>query len=131
MTDPAQIPRWWGPAKYETVIEKHELRVGGQWRFVQRDEAGNEFAFHGEFKEVAAPSRCVQTFVFEGIPDAETHALTDTMTLTEVAPGVTRIDTVSQYQVIEDLEGMVASGMESGAVEGYERLARLVEQESA
>jgi hypothetical protein len=73
----------------------------------------------------------VQTFVFEGIPDAETHALTDTMTLTEVAPGVTRIDTVSQYQVIEDLEGMVASGMESGAVEGYERLARLVEQESA
>jgi uncharacterized protein YndB with AHSA1/START domain len=127
MTDPDQIPQWWGPAKYTTVIEKHDLRVGGEWRFTQADTDGNEFAFHGEFKEIDEPNKCVQTFVFEGLPDADSHAITDTLTLTEVGDGRTRMDVVSQYQVIADLEGMVASGMESGAVEGYERLAKLVE----
>ncbi len=127
MTDPAQIPQWWGPAKYETVIDKHDLKVGGEWRYTQTDDDGNEFAFHGVFKEIDEPAKAVQTFVFEGIPDADAHAITDTLTLTEVEGGKTHMDVMSQYQVIEDLDGMVSSGMESGATEGYERLAKLVE----
>jgi hypothetical protein len=35
--------------------------------------------------------------------------------------------TVSKYDNLQDLEGMVQSGMEKGAVAGIERIAKLVE----
>jgi hypothetical protein len=36
--------------------------------------------------------------------------------------------TVSKYDNIDDLEGMVGSGMEKGATAGLDRLAKLVEE---
>ena len=38
---------------------------------------------------------------------------------------------VARYANPEDLDGMVVSGMESGAVESWERLAGLVEKKQA
>jgi hypothetical protein len=37
--------------------------------------------------------------------------------------------TVSKYSNISDLEGMVQSGMESGAIAGIERIAKLIEKD--
>src|SRR5574339_257992 len=67
-TDPELIPQWWGLRSNTTIVEELELRPGGAWRFVQRDAKGNEFAFHGEYREVMAPERLVNTFEFEGVP---------------------------------------------------------------
>jgi uncharacterized protein YndB with AHSA1/START domain len=128
VTERDQVVQWWGPRAYTTVVDRLDLRVGGGWHFVHKDAKGNEYAFHGEYKAIDAPRSVTQTFVFEGIPDADSHALTETMTLTEVEGGKTKIEVVSQYNNIEELEGMVASGMESGAVESYDRLAELVEK---
>jgi len=36
------------------------------------------------------------------------------------------VTTTSVFQSIQDRDGMVASGMESGAREGYDRLAELL-----
>jgi len=127
MTDAKQIPNWWGPAKYHVTVEQHDFRVGGKWRYISKDADGREDAFHGEFKEIDPPTKAVQTFVYEGIPNPDSHTITDHLTLTEVGNGKTRMDVVSQFNVIEDLDGMVGSGMEGGATEGYERLAKLVE----
>jgi uncharacterized protein YndB with AHSA1/START domain len=54
-TAPDLIPRWWGPASLSTTVEEMEVRPGGAWRYVQRDAAGNEYAFHGEYRELLAP----------------------------------------------------------------------------
>ena len=54
-SDPNLIPKWWGPRKYTTTIEKMYVRPGGKWRFLQRDAEGNEYAFNGEFREVKPP----------------------------------------------------------------------------
>src|SRR5438132_11195081 len=67
-TNPKLIPRWWGPRKYSTVVEKMDVRPGGTWRFVQRDAEGNKFGFHGEYREVVPFERIVETFEFEGMP---------------------------------------------------------------
>jgi len=123
-TDPELIPQWWGPRKYKTVIDKYDLRVGGEWRFLQTDEEGNEFAFHGVFKEIDEPKKVVQTFVFEPMPDKE---LTDTLTIEEV-DGKTTITTISQFANKEDRDGMIASGMESGQKEGFERTEELIKK---
>jgi uncharacterized protein YndB with AHSA1/START domain len=121
-TDPTLIPLWWGPRRLTTTVEKHELRPGGAWRFVQRDADGNEFAFHGEYREIVPPERIVGTFEFEGMPG---HVLVETVTLEEL-DGKTQLTATTVFESVEDRDGMVASGMESGARESMERLAELL-----
>ena len=121
-TDAEHIPQWWGPRSLTTRIDQADLRAGGQWRYIQRDPDGNEYAFHGVYHDVVAPERVVQTFEFEGVPG---HVLLETTTF-DAVDGGTRVTTTSVFQSIQDRDGMVASGMESGAREGYDRLAELL-----
>src|SRR5215831_19010840 len=65
-TDPKHIPEWWGPSYLTTRVDKMDTKVGGQWRYVQRDTNGNEFGFHGVYHDVVASERIVYTFEFEG-----------------------------------------------------------------
>jgi uncharacterized protein YndB with AHSA1/START domain len=120
-TDPDAIPKWWGPRKYATTVDKMDVRVGGAWRFIHRDEDGKEYAFHGIFKAIEPPRLISQTFVFEGIPGD--HEVLDTLTLEDLGGGKTKVTAVSTFANVEDLDGMVGSGMESGAVESWDRLA--------
>ena len=53
-TDPKLIPEWWGDG---TVVEEMDVRAGGAYRF--RTAYG---VVEGEFREVDAPERLVQTF---------------------------------------------------------------------
>lgn len=126
-TDPQAIPKWWGPRNHTTTVDKMDLRVGGSWRFVSRDAAGNEYAFHGVNKELDPPKRFSSTFNFEGLPG--NHELVQTATFEDLG-GKTKVTSTATYATIEDLDGMVASGMESGATESWERLAELVEKSS-
>jgi uncharacterized protein YndB with AHSA1/START domain len=121
-TDPKHVAEWWGPSQYVTTVDKGDVRPGGQWRYVQRDQEGNEFAFHGVYHDIVAPERVVSTFEFEGVPG---HVLLDTTTYEEVEAG-TRLTNTSVFQSLEDRDGMVAAGMESGAREGWDRLAELI-----
>lgn len=121
-TEPQHIANWWGPRSLTNKIDKLELRPGGLWRFVQRDADGNEFAFHGVFHEITAPARVVQTFEFEGMPG---HVLLETLTLEE-RDGKTLVTTKDVFQSVEDRDGMVSSGMESGSTESMERLEELL-----
>jgi uncharacterized protein YndB with AHSA1/START domain len=64
----------------------------------------------------------VSTFEFEGMPG---HVIVDTLTLEEI-DGRTRLTTTSVFASKEDRDGMIASGMESGAAESLDRLAELL-----
>src|SRR3981081_556277 len=66
--DPELRPQWWGPSILTTVVEKMDVRPGGEWRVIQKDPEGNEFAFRGVYLLVDPPSRTVNTFKFEGLP---------------------------------------------------------------
>jgi len=127
-TSAAEMAKWWGPGRYRTTIEKLEVRAGGEWRMLHENDEGERHAFHGVYKEVVEPDHITWTFVYEGIPDADSHAITETVTFTDLGGGRTRLDTVSHYLAREDLDGMVASGMEEGARESWDRLAELVEK---
>jgi uncharacterized protein YndB with AHSA1/START domain len=123
LTDPELIPNWWGPRKYETIVDRHEPRPGGQWRYINRNpETGEEFAFHGVF-HTATPELTVQTNEFEGFPGIP--AL-EWMTIEE-RDGKTFLTAVSLASSVEVRDMVVATGMESGARETYERLAEVVD----
>ena len=117
-TEPELLVQWLGPRKYEMEIDRYELRDGGRWRYTHRDDAGNEFAFHGVFHGMPTPDAMIQTFEFEGYPG---HVSLDTGVL-EDRGDKTLIRTVSVFQSVEDRDGMVQSGMADGVREGYERL---------
>jgi hypothetical protein len=33
-TDPELIPRWWGPRRMSTIVDRLDVRVGGEWRLL-------------------------------------------------------------------------------------------------
>jgi uncharacterized protein YndB with AHSA1/START domain len=121
-TDPDLVKQWLGPRKYEMVIERWEPRAGGAYRYIHRDEAGNEFGFHGVFHS-SDPDNMVQTFEFEGMPG---HVSLDKLELADIGSGRTRAHIHSVYQSLEDRDGMVAAGMGDGVSEGFERLDELL-----
>lgn len=121
-TDPELLAQWWGPRGYTTIVEKMDVRPGGQWRMIHHNPAGEEFAFHGEHREVVPPERIVTTFEYEGVPG---QVVLQTAVFEDV-DGNTRLTNTSLFANLEDLEGMVQSGMEKGARESWERLAELL-----
>lgn len=123
VTDPNLVPMWWGPGSLTTNVDKMDLKVGGTWRYIQKDSNGAEFAFKGVYKEIEPPSRLVSTSEFEPMAG---HISTETLTLDELPDGKTRMTVKTTLDTIEDLEGMIQSGMESGAVESWDRLEGLL-----
>jgi uncharacterized protein YndB with AHSA1/START domain len=126
-TDPDIYVKWLGPRELTTTFETFEPVSGGRWRFIQKDRDGNEFAFHGVNHDVTAPERIIGTFEFDGLPEAG-HVVLET-TRFEALPGNrTRVTAHSVYQSVEDRDGMIASGMEYGVVDGFERLDEILEK---
>lgn len=121
-TDPKLIPKWWGLRAHTTTVEKMDVRPGGAWRYVCRDPEGNAYAFRGVYKEVVPPQKLVYTFEFEPMAG---RIMTETLTFHE-HQGKTRVTTRSTYMTKEDRDGMIASGMERGAAESYDRLEELL-----
>ena len=117
-TDPKLFVQWLGPRGYEMILETFEPVNGGAYRYIHKDQAGNEFAFHGTFHEMS-PERMVQTFEFEGYPG---HVSLDSMTLEELPGKRTRIKIQSVFQSVSDRDGMIQNGMERGINDGYDKL---------
>ena len=121
-TDPNLVTQWWGPRGLTTIVDKMEVRKGGIWRYIQRDAEGNEYAFNGVYHDIVSPERLIYTFEFEGMPG---HVLLETVVFEE-QDGKTKLSDISVFQSIEDRDGMLASGMEQGAVETLDRFEELL-----
>ena len=126
-TTPELVRRWWGFETSEWLVCEIDLRVGGMWRYVTREDAGFEVAFHGEYKEIDAPHRLVSTEVFEGapVPDPEAAGALNVVTLDEV-DGVTTMRVLVQTPGREVRDAIIESGMEGGMQVSYDRLEDVV-----
>jgi uncharacterized protein YndB with AHSA1/START domain len=116
-TDPELIPRWWGPREYTTRVVKMDVRAGGDWHFVH-EGGGVDHEFRGTYREVSAPERIVQTFEWLGMPG---HVSVETVEFEDLGDR-TRIVATSIFHTPEERDGTIASGMESGLTETYDRL---------
>ena len=125
-TDPELYVQWLGPRRITMTLDTFEPRNGGRWRYIHKDQSGNEFAFHGVYHEVLAPRRIIDTFEFEGLPEAG-HVCLETLTLEELPGGRTRLTAQSVFQSAADRDGMLQSGMEEGVNDSYERLDDLLD----
>ncbi len=117
-TDPDLLVQWLGPRGVEMRIDTYDCRTGGSYRYVHGD-ANGEYAFRGCFHEVRPDELIVQTFTFEGVPDG---VALEKLVLTDLGDGRTRLTATSLCDSFAQRDAMLASGMEVGVVEGYERL---------
>ncbi|MGH2377134.1 MAG: SRPBCC family protein [Candidatus Limnocylindria bacterium] len=122
-TDPKHIPQYWGRRKDTTTVDVMDVRPGGKWRFLTKADDGDH-AFRGEFREIVPPEKIVWTFEWEGLPG---HISTETWILEDIGGGRTRMVATSRFDSKEDRDGMLQSGMESGARELYDRLEELLD----
>ncbi|GAA1857366.1 SRPBCC family protein [Brevibacterium marinum] len=123
-TDPELFVRWCGPDTITNTIREWDATTGGHWSYLASDDDG-EYGFFGSFHEVRENERIVQTFTFEGFPDAVSLEI---LTLSDLGDGRTRLNSTSIFDSVESRDGMVASGMEVGIREGYEKLDRLLRE---
>jgi uncharacterized protein YndB with AHSA1/START domain len=102
-TDPTLIPEWWGDG---TVVEEMDVRPGGRWRF--RTAYG---VVEGEYREVDAPERLVQTF--------QNHLQTLEF---EDLDGRTKLTQTMHFGSTEERDTTMNYGVEAGAESGFERV---------
>lgn len=121
--DPEIFVRWNGPDELSTTIDYWDARDGGSWRYISSNEGG-DFAFRGCFHTVS-DDKIVQTFNYEGIPDA---VALETLTVTDLGDGRTRLTAQSLCDSFEARDAWLSSGMEEGVNAGYTKLDGIVGQ---
>lgn len=122
-TDPDLVVQWLGPRRLTMRIDRYDCRTGGSYRYVHSGEDGTEHWFHGSFHEVRPAEVIVQTFTYEGWPDG---VALERMSLEDLGNGRTRLTATSLVDSFEARDAFLASGMEEGVREGYERLDELL-----
>jgi uncharacterized protein YndB with AHSA1/START domain len=127
LTTPELVKRWWGFETSEWLVCDIDLRVGGAWRYVIREQ-DMEVGFHGEYREIDSPNRLVWTEIYEGIPDPGPDGAAVNVTTLEEDSGVTTMTTLIRMPSQEARDAMLATGMESGMQVSYDRLEDLVRQ---
>src|SRR2546430_11498295 len=108
-TDPQLIPEWWGDG---TVVEEMDVRPGGAYRF--RTAYG---VVEGEFREVDAPARLVQTF--------QNHL--QTLEFEELGER-TKLTQTMRFATAEERDTTMQYGVEQGAKGGFARVDALLQR---
>jgi uncharacterized protein YndB with AHSA1/START domain len=118
------VQRWLGPRDAGTVVEAWDARPGGRYRYFSVDGDGTEYVFVGWFHSVTPNESLIQTFEFEMFPGA---VGIDSYFFESLEGDRSRLTVRSVYPTVEARDGAVASGMEYGVVEGYERCDEVLE----
>ncbi|NIK56643.1 SRPBCC domain-containing protein [Kribbella shirazensis] len=125
MSDRDLVAQWLGPRDLDATVEEYDVRTGGRYRYIHRDESG-EYAFRGVFHTVEPDKMVIQTFEWEGAPG---EVCIEKMTLEPTEKGV-RLHQQSVFPSVEARDQSVEYGMESGIHDSMARLAELLAKES-
>jgi len=124
-TEPELLAQWWGRGnKLEIVCM--EVERGGHWRFVEHGPDGDH-GFEGRYREVTPTERIVWTFEWDGMPG---HVAVETVEFSDLGDGRTKVTSTSLFHTVEERDGMLHSGMETGLNEAYAALDRLLATQS-
>jgi uncharacterized protein YndB with AHSA1/START domain len=121
---PDLVAQWTGPRGTHVTIREFDARTGGCWSYVVVG-SDREWAFHGSFHEVTAPSRIVQTWEYDDEPG---HPTLEVFTFVDLPEGRSRIDGLTVFLSVEDRDANLEGGFDSGRNDDFERLDRLLAQ---
>jgi uncharacterized protein YndB with AHSA1/START domain len=129
LTKPELVKQWLlGPPGWTMPVCEIDLRVGGSYRYVWRNEDGREMGMGGNFKEIVRRERIVNTERFdEAWYEGESL---NSWVLTEEAGRTTLVVTM-RYETRATRDDVLGSGMQSGVATSYDRLDKILVEMSA
>ena len=114
------MSNWWGPRDSKVLECDIDFRPGGAWRVVL-DHSDGPITFFGEYTEIVPPERITWTFGFNDEPGGpETYVF-------EEHDGKTTVTSKGVFPSKEARDAALATGMEQGAAETYDRLDEYLE----
>ena len=124
-TKPELVRRWLlGPDGWSMPICDIDLRVGGAYRFVWRnDRDGTEMGMSGEYVEVFPPSRIVATERFDESWYPGSAVITTEFTEQD---GITTVSQRILYDSAGARDGVLRSPMGGGVRMSYDRLEAML-----
>ncbi len=115
LTKPEHVRNWFAPFTDVVTVCSIDLRVGGDYHIVFVTREGVECSFRGTYLEVDPPTRTVETWLFEGWPDAPAVETVDL----EQADGVT---TLTMRLAFRDEAGRAHMTRHDGQEDSFDKM---------
>lgn len=114
--DPRQLERWWGPPTWPATFDRHDFVVGGASRYHMTGPDGEKSRGWWTITAIEAPHRLEfdDGFAGEDGEPLETTAPMHIAVSIEAAGDRTRMTTVTTFANVEQMEQMLAMGMDEG-----------------
>lgn len=120
-TKPELIQRWLGPRGWTLPSCEVDLRVGGKFRYVGQGPDGTKLGWGGTFREIVPLERIVHVESFDDYPGESLVT-----TVWAESGGRTTMNLTMAFDSKEVRDVVIATGMEHGAAESYDRLAEML-----
>lgn len=116
-TDPLLFVRWMGPHGTTVRLDRFDATTGGAFRYSVVGSDGGSWTFRGSYHQVEG-GLIVHTWEYEGEPGATL----ETLRFSDLPDGRSRLEAVSTYTSAAACDAMLASGLDAGMDEDFERL---------
>lgn len=116
-TDPDLFPRWMGPHGTTVRLDRFDAVTGGAFRYTVAGRDGAGWTFRGSYHQVDH-GVIVHTWEYEG----ETGVTLESLEFSELPDGRSLLEIVSTYTSKQACDAMLASGLDAGMDEDFERL---------
>jgi uncharacterized protein YndB with AHSA1/START domain len=129
-TEAEHLEHWWGPKGWSLPVCKVDFRPGGVWHYCMLGPGGEEAWGRAVYSEIEPPRRIVYTDAFsdaEGNINPDLPQMVIEVEFEEVA-GKTRVHSLSRFATAEELDAVLAMGMEQGIIETWDRLDAYLSQ---
>lgn len=128
LTKPEHVSQWFAPFDCVVTECSIDLRLGGTYHIVFVTGDGRECSFRGTYLEIERPTRIVDTWLFDGWPDADAVESVDL----HEAHGVTTLRTKLAFSDIAGRSHMTRSdGQEDSYNKMEDYLRSLLDQKAA
>ncbi|MGH8945498.1 MAG: SRPBCC family protein [Acidimicrobiia bacterium] len=129
--DPRQLERWWGPPTYPATFVDHDLRPGGRVNYFMTGPEGDQPKGWWKVVAVEAPNRLEFEDGFadeDWNPNPDMPTTTIRVDLNEQSDNGTTMTIETVFQSTEDMEQVLAMGMEEGMTEAVNQIDQLLEE---
>jgi uncharacterized protein YndB with AHSA1/START domain len=114
--DPRKLERWWGPPTYPATFTRHEFEVGGQSRYYMTGPTGDKHHGWWRIDTIDEPHRIEFANGLAGEDGEPVPGVAPMggVVIFEPVPTGTRMTVLTQFTDTEQMEQMVAGGMQEG-----------------
>ena len=116
-TDPELFSRWMGPRGTTVRLDRFDAVTGGAFRYVVEAAGGGSWAFRGSY-HLVEDGTIVHTWEHEATPGATLEVLR----FSDLPGGRSVLEIRSTFTSKEACDALLASGMDAGMDEDFERL---------